>query len=264
MEKYGKEFALVAMENRENKVAQRVLVKLKVEPPDKELVELYLREIARTYGIEYPLPKNTPSSRRDGDKEGDVDMGSDDDDDEGGGGGSKIAAASTPRKTKKADEASKDDGDKEVETPPRRRDLKREDTEERLRRTSPPKMNMEDDGGDGFFPQGRSPISIAPPSPRVDNINPKIKLPLPVELQPKFGKGKNKTGDEQSGGGDTEMSGGGDVAAKGGGNSNAGGSGSGSGNTRGANGSGKEKESTTNKIPDVDELAARFARLKKT
>ncbi|KAL8998695.1 MAG: hypothetical protein Q9188_006042 [Gyalolechia gomerana] len=54
VEKYGKEFALEAIENSDGKVAERVLKKLKVEPPDPELVTLYLREIARTYGVDWP------------------------------------------------------------------------------------------------------------------------------------------------------------------------------------------------------------------
>ena len=53
-EKYGKEFALVAVENSDGKVAERVLKKLRVEPPDPELVKMYLKEIARTYGVSWP------------------------------------------------------------------------------------------------------------------------------------------------------------------------------------------------------------------
>ena len=54
VEKYGKEFALDAVENRESKVAERVVIRLKVEPPAQELVTLYLKEIARTYGVAWP------------------------------------------------------------------------------------------------------------------------------------------------------------------------------------------------------------------
>ena len=54
VEKYGKEFALEAMDNSDDKVAERVLKKLRVEPPDPELVMLYLKEIARTYGVPWP------------------------------------------------------------------------------------------------------------------------------------------------------------------------------------------------------------------
>ncbi|KAI4159837.1 MAG: hypothetical protein LQ342_006255 [Letrouitia transgressa] len=63
VEKYGKEFALEAIDNSDGKVAERVLKKLKVEPPDPELVTLYLKEIARTYGIAWPKAEaeNDPS-----------------------------------------------------------------------------------------------------------------------------------------------------------------------------------------------------------
>ncbi|KZF25169.1 DUF292-domain-containing protein [Xylona heveae TC161] len=54
VEKYGKDFAMQAIENSDGKVAERVVKKLKVEPPSEELVTLYLKEIARTYGIHWP------------------------------------------------------------------------------------------------------------------------------------------------------------------------------------------------------------------
>jgi vacuolar protein sorting-associated protein IST1 len=54
MEKYGKEFALAAMENSDEKVSEKVLKKLTVTPPAQELVNGYLEEIARTYGVDWP------------------------------------------------------------------------------------------------------------------------------------------------------------------------------------------------------------------
>ncbi|KAF2436036.1 DUF292-domain-containing protein, partial [Tothia fuscella] len=75
VEKFGKDFALGAMEGEG--VAERVLKKLSVEAPEKLLVDGYLREIARTYGVRFPgdpLPK-------DGEDE------EDDDDDQPGSGG---------------------------------------------------------------------------------------------------------------------------------------------------------------------------------
>lgn len=70
VEKYGKDFALAAIENTDGKVAERVLKKLRVEPPAPELVTAYLREIAKTYGVDWPK----------GEKKAEVDE--DDDDDE--------------------------------------------------------------------------------------------------------------------------------------------------------------------------------------
>ena len=74
VEKYGKEFALQAMENSDRKVAERVIKKLKVEPPDPELVTLYLKEIARAYGVKWPKGEEI------------LDGHSEDDDDEPSGG----------------------------------------------------------------------------------------------------------------------------------------------------------------------------------
>lgn len=53
-DKYGKEFALQAMDNSDEKVAEKVLKKLTVTPPPPELVNGYLEEIARTYGVDWP------------------------------------------------------------------------------------------------------------------------------------------------------------------------------------------------------------------
>jgi vacuolar protein sorting-associated protein IST1 len=53
-EKYGKEFALQATENSDGKVAERVIRKLSVTPPSSTLVNAYMEEIARTYGVNWP------------------------------------------------------------------------------------------------------------------------------------------------------------------------------------------------------------------
>lgn len=53
-EKYGKEFALQALENSDGKVPERVLKKTRVEPPTQGLVEAYLSTIAEAYGVDYP------------------------------------------------------------------------------------------------------------------------------------------------------------------------------------------------------------------
>ncbi|KAA8914550.1 regulator of Vps4 activity in the MVB pathway-domain-containing protein [Sphaerosporella brunnea] len=70
VEKYGKEFALSAIENSDGKVSERVLKKLRVEPPEQLLVTLYLKEIARTYGIAYKVtPPGTPPPGFDDDEQ---------------------------------------------------------------------------------------------------------------------------------------------------------------------------------------------------
>ncbi|KAF2260797.1 DUF292-domain-containing protein [Lojkania enalia] len=62
VEKFGKDVAMASMEGEG--VAERVLNKLRVETPKPELVDAYLKEIARFYGVPF----------------------GDEDDDEGGGG----------------------------------------------------------------------------------------------------------------------------------------------------------------------------------
>lgn len=51
--RFGLPFAQTAIENTDKKVSPRVLSKLGVEPPSSTLVTRYLREIARTYNIEW-------------------------------------------------------------------------------------------------------------------------------------------------------------------------------------------------------------------
>ncbi|GAA95796.1 hypothetical protein E5Q_02453 [Mixia osmundae IAM 14324] len=55
MAKYGREHSMAVMDNRDGIVTERVTAKLKVETPSRELVDLYLLEIAKAYGIETAL-----------------------------------------------------------------------------------------------------------------------------------------------------------------------------------------------------------------
>ncbi|KAI4132201.1 MAG: hypothetical protein LQ347_002679 [Umbilicaria vellea] len=82
VEKYGKDFALVAMENSDGKVAERVVKKLRVEPPDQELVTAYLTEIAMTYGVNWPKKERT--------------MEEEDEDDENPSGGQAMKSLEQP------------------------------------------------------------------------------------------------------------------------------------------------------------------------
>lgn len=54
VEKFGKEFALAAIDNTDGKVSEKVVKKLSVTPPREELVQGYLEEIARAYGVDWP------------------------------------------------------------------------------------------------------------------------------------------------------------------------------------------------------------------
>lgn len=182
VEKYGKDFALQAIENSDGKVAERVLKKLRVEPPDPELVTLYLKEIARTYGVSWPKGDATADEQND-------------EDDESPSGGQAVKNLEEPLTT---DELSK-------ATPPR--DL-----------------------------GPRSPVSVAPPSPSTDNLNPRVRLPGPPELKP----GAKMSGlKKQTPGTDAQST------AK-------------DGDTGAA-----KKDVVGGKIPNVDELAKRFAALKR-
>ncbi|KAL9582988.1 MAG: hypothetical protein Q9203_005263 [Teloschistes exilis] len=181
VEKYGKEFALEAIENSDGKVAERVLKKLKVEPPDPELVNLYLKEIARTYGVDWPKGEKRQ------------DHGSDEDEDSPTGGQAV----------------------KNLEEPL---------TTEELNKATPPR---------DLVP--KSPVSIAPPSPSTDNVNPRIKLPGPPELKPsaKMSGLKKDTPSTQA-----------------------------QSDPKGKDEEGSKKL-VGGKIPDVDELSRRFAALKR-
>lgn len=65
VEKFGKEVALASMEGEG--VAERVERKLRVETPKPELVDAYLTEIARFYGVPYGDPE--PAQEEDDDDE---------------------------------------------------------------------------------------------------------------------------------------------------------------------------------------------------
>ena len=53
-EKFGKDFVLAAMENSDGKVSEKVVKKLSGTPPKEGLVQGYLEEIARAYGVDWP------------------------------------------------------------------------------------------------------------------------------------------------------------------------------------------------------------------
>jgi len=57
MHKYGREFSATVMENRDGIVTDRVARKLMMATPSFELVEAYLTEIAKAYGVSWsPTP----------------------------------------------------------------------------------------------------------------------------------------------------------------------------------------------------------------
>ncbi|MCJ1398232.1 hypothetical protein MMC11_001429 [Xylographa trunciseda] len=179
VEKYGKDFALAAVDNSDGKVAERVVRKLRVDPPERALVQAYLEEIARTYGVAWPKREQVREE--------------DEDDSDEPGQGQAVKVLEVPMA---AEELSK-------ATPPR--DL-----------------------------GPRSPVSVAPPSPSTDNVNPRIRLPGPPELKPgakMMGLKRTAATEARSEGKEADP--------------------------------GSRKGLVGGKIPDVDELAKRFAELKR-
>ncbi|RYP26900.1 hypothetical protein DL768_011516 [Monosporascus sp. mg162] len=106
-EKFGKEFVLAAMENSDGKVNEKVVKKLSVTPPREELVQGYLEEIARAYGVDWP---KRPRDLGDAPKYAD-----DGDDSPSGGQGQKTSEAPIPAGSKEA----KNREDLSRATPPR-------------------------------------------------------------------------------------------------------------------------------------------------
>jgi vacuolar protein sorting-associated protein IST1 len=158
LEKVGKEVATEAMEGQQ--VGQRVLDKLKVEPPAQELVELYLKEIARTYNVDWP-----PGERERERAAAEAAAEAEEDDDEDGAGGGQLEPPL------------------EAEIPPftpSTTSNEIEDELEGLEKATPPRS---------LGP--RSPITVNPPKGTSDNVHPRVKLPGPPTLKP--GAGTIKT-----------------------------------------------------------------------
>ncbi|KAH9949352.1 regulator of Vps4 activity in the MVB pathway-domain-containing protein [Amylocystis lapponica] len=78
MHKYGRDFSVAVMENRDGCVSERVTRKLNVFTPSTALVDAYLAEIAKGYGVSWSPP--------------DAELPNDDDSDTGGEGGTKESA----------------------------------------------------------------------------------------------------------------------------------------------------------------------------
>ncbi|KAG9096373.1 hypothetical protein FRC06_008741 [Ceratobasidium sp. 370] len=60
MSKYGREFSIGVMENKDNCVSERVIKKLQIATPSTALVDAYLGEIAKGYGIDWTPPVSDP------------------------------------------------------------------------------------------------------------------------------------------------------------------------------------------------------------
>ncbi|KAG6810915.1 hypothetical protein H0H92_009845 [Tricholoma furcatifolium] len=56
MHKYGRDFSLAVMENRDGCVSERITRKLDIATPSLELVDAYLHEIAKGYSVDWSPP----------------------------------------------------------------------------------------------------------------------------------------------------------------------------------------------------------------
>lgn len=140
-DRYGKDFMALAQENKVEhvKVPERVAKSLRVRPPTQDLVELYLKEIAKAYGITWGEGQqedlgNAPEFVDD--------------------------RPSTPH------DQQSDGGNGDS---PEDKTRRASDTNE-LNKATPPRRPVQ---------SGKSPVSVAPPGPRTDNPNPRVKVPRP-------------------------------------------------------------------------------------
>ena len=234
IEKFGKDIALASMEGEG--VAERVLSKLKIATPSPDLVAAYLAEIARFYGVPFGEDDDPTSAT--------TDNADDDDEEDGGGGGGGIGELAEPAKVLEPPlEASPGRptaaaGAREKEKARGAADEDEDDEVAQLSRATPPRLL----GGP------KSPLRITPPSPRTDNVAPKLRLPGATTAGT---AGTAGTGPANAASGAKVRKGEVRAAGAGGG---AGGAGAGAGAAGGGPGG---------KIPDVDELARRFAQLKR-
>jgi len=145
-EKFGKEFVLAAMENSGGAVSEKVIKKLTVTPPKPELVQGYLEEIARAYGVDWPK-----ASRELGRAPELIDDGQSNDEDvekRGGNQTHKLPGADLPPESKEAQE------------------------QEDLSRATPPRTLG-----------SSNPLHVNPSSPSTENPRPKVTLNS-MELKP--------------------------------------------------------------------------------
>jgi vacuolar protein sorting-associated protein IST1 len=171
IERFGKEFAVKANENEGNIVPNRVAEKLKVEPPSAKLVQAYLEEIARSYGVDWPKGRREEEMAA---LSREVD---DEDDSDGVGGGMKEAPILADGTTRT-----------ESKTPdPKGKGAKL--NLGNLRDATPPT---------GLGGGAKSPVSVAPPGARSDNLSPSVKLPGGGQVK----KGSEGTPTKKASGGD--------------------------------------------------------------
>ncbi|PTB70636.1 DUF292-domain-containing protein [Trichoderma citrinoviride] len=145
-EKYGKEFVLAAMDNADGKVNEKVVKKLSVEAPRKELVQGYLEEIAKAYGVDWPKRERVVSSPPPPDLIDGEDFGDEDGGDDPSGG-----------------QAQKNASGRALTAAERKLSL----PEEQLDRATPPSARLG---------EPKSPLMVTPPRMTTDNVHPKVMM----------------------------------------------------------------------------------------
>lgn len=170
-DRWGKEFMTLAQDNKaEVSVPERLAKSLRVRAPSEELVDSYLREIAKAYGVDWPAGEKDL-----GDAPGEFEQRSPTSKGHDGDGGDGGDIADKPTSTSPS-----------PSTPQKPSQTRRASEAEELNRFTPPR---------GLH-SGRSPVSVAPPGPRYDNPSPKVKLPGSDNDQSQAGE--QKGGDEVS------------------------------------------------------------------
>ncbi|RAK73671.1 DUF292 domain protein [Aspergillus fijiensis CBS 313.89] len=164
-ERWGKEFMALAQEDAVPgvRVPARVVKVLRVRAPSAELVDCYLREIARAYGVAWGGGENLVEGGGEVPTISGLDGGGDGDGDDG-------------------DDAPGDgDGDEGDPSTPIRRQRSPVESEARrasetlaLNQATPPRG----------WQQGKSFVSVAPPGPRVDNLHPRVRVPGDADYPP--------------------------------------------------------------------------------
>ena len=156
-DRFGKDFMTLAQENKVEhvRVPERLAKGLRVRPPTQELVDSYLREIARAYGIswgedtEQPIGGGDDLGNAPPEFVGDTTGGEGGDDDESG---DNPELPSTPGKEK--------------QHPDNTARCASETNE--LNKTTPPRRPVQ---------SGKSPVIVAPPGARTDNLQPRVRVP---------------------------------------------------------------------------------------
>lgn len=146
IDRWGRDFAALAQDNKAAvNVPERLVKRLRVRPPAPELVESYLREIAKAYGVAWPKEKvataETFDKPPDYPDEGDV--------------AEQRQQRESPSTAQQSHLA----------------DLPRASEADELSRATPPRDIGPHDVS------GRSPVSVAPPGPSSENPNPRVKIP---------------------------------------------------------------------------------------